>query len=291
MKFNNKILATVIFGICLAASACNFQSPTPAPVLPVTSVPTDEPTILPVTEVVVVDESTATPTEIQHVARPDDPVYIVTQLVHDCDVGERYVPGEPVRIPEVCDLWEIDYVERPTNPSYDVYYPYLDIQEAQFGATIDWVFARIEPYQVAMPADDENLYYAFELDLDFDALSDILISVENLQLGDVFWTVDGLRAWRIQDGEVSLFFDQGNASDPDLIWARRTPDGVVEFGLKPSALEGDLTFAWWAWAYQGDLEASQLIPLDTFADTFFTIDNTCAFGFNGDASGLPNFCR
>ncbi len=289
MKIKTVFLTLVI--LSALAQACQFQPSTSTPNLPTTSAPTDEPTAPPVTEPVVVDESTATPTEIQHIARPDAPNYIETQLVQDCSVGERYVAGEPVSIPTACDLWEVDFVERPTTSTFDVYYPYLDIENAQFGATIDWLFARIEPYGAALPADGTSLYYAFELDLDFDSISDILITVQNLQLSDVVWTVDGVRAWHFRDGEVSLFFNQGIASDPDLIWARRTPDGWVEFGFKPSALDGDLIFAWWAWAYQGDLEASQFIPLDTMSDTLFAIDNTCAFGFNGDATQLPNFCR
>ncbi|MEW6094116.1 MAG: hypothetical protein AB1531_09150 [Chloroflexota bacterium] len=287
---SHTIILTIVF-LSMLIQACQFQPSTPTPEPLVIAAPTDEPTPSPTVEPVIVDVSTATPTVIQHVTRPDTPNYIETQSVRDCSVGERYLAGEPVSIPTACDLWEVDFVERPTTSTFDVYYPYLDIESAQFGATIDWLFARIEPYEAALPADGSSLYYAFELDLDFDSISEILISVQNLQLSDVVWTVDGVRAWRFRDGEVDLFFDQGIASDPDLVWARRTPDGWVEFGFKPTTLDGDLIFAWWAWAYQGDLEASQFIPLDTMPDTLFAIDNTCAFGFNGDATKLPNYCR
>jgi hypothetical protein len=294
MKTKTSLLLLSILTVWLTLSAC-AQTSTTVPIPPaVIDTATDtatEPVIAPDITNMPVEQPSPTSTQIVHLDRPDAPIFIDTQSVEDCSVGERYTAGEPVRIPPSCDLWDIDYVERPTDAAYTTYYPYLDIEKIQFGATIDWLFARIETYEPAPPQGTSGVFYAIELDLDFDSLSDVLISIQDLKSSDVVWTVNGLRAWRFTDGVTTQVFDQGLGIDPDLIWARRTPDGVVEIGFKPSLLDGDLSFGWWAWAYQGSLDATQFIPLDTLIDTTYAIDNTCAFGFNGDASSLPNVCR
>jgi len=199
-------------------------------------------------------------------------------------------PIQPLKLNPVCDLWAINFIERPVTSDLNTYIPYLDIQEAQFGANINWIFARIHPVDVVPSQGNSDLNYFLELDLNLDGLSDFIIAAQNLDMSDVFWTTAKARAWRFVDGGVNLVFDQGVGVDLDLVWVRRALTKDIEFAFKPALLDGDTSFAWWAWAYQGAFDPAQFIPLNTLPDVY-QIDNTCALGFNSNASDLSNHCR
>ncbi len=296
----NKKIST-IFGIailfCLTLQACGVPPATtqavvpPAPTEPVT-IPSALPpeatstASLPPTPTIV-----PTPTQIQHLTQPGTPSYIELQTAHDCTMTDTNgAPILPLRLNTVCDLWNINFVERPFTADLSTYLPYLDIQVTQFGANINWFYARIHPVDVVATQGDGEVTYFLELDLNLDGLSDVIIAVQNLALSDVVWSTAKVHAWRFVDGNVNLIFEQGSGADPDMLWARRTPTKDIEFAFKPSLLDGDTSFGWWTWAYQGTFDPTQFIPLLTLPDVY-QVDNTCALGFNSDPSGLPNHCR
>ena len=273
--------------VCFLLQACGVPPATQQVIPPAqpqpteTTVPTQvvptqaAPTSVPVTNT---PTQVLTPTAIQHVTRPDNPTFLDAQKNSDCNVGETYKPDQPLTLSKTCDNWLNNFVERPFTSDLKSYLPYLDVIQAQFGANRDWLFARIRLFDVVPQKGDGDLNYAIEGDLNFDGLSDILIVVQNLPSNAYVWTVDGIRAWTYVDGNINLVYDQGVGVDPDMIWVRRTPK-TIEFAFKPALLGNDLIFAWWVWAYQGEFDPAQLIPLNTLPDVY-QIDNTCAFGFN-----------
>ncbi len=288
-----------IFGIFLLISislqACGslpVSNTQPATVLPVQ---TEEPvvTVPSATPEVTVAPTSAEPTAIQHLVQPDAPTYIDTQSIRDCVMEAAFAPGQEVIVPQSCDFWDIDFVERPFSSDKLNYYPYLDVLYAKFGANKDWIFARIDLINATLPAEHGDIYYMIEFDLDFDNISDVLVEVENLKPIDVLWTVNNLHAWRFENGSVVSIFDQGVGDDPDALWVRRSSTELtttIEFAFKPSLLGGDTTFAWWVWTYEGEFDPALFIPLDLMPDGYL-IDNTCAMGFNGNAINLLNTCR
>ena len=294
--------------LCLALPACSRASSIPpaatgvttpveitlAPTWTETTAP--EPTLTPSPQPVAVEPSitpTPAPTAIQHITQPDNPVYVDLQKVADCTMNKNYFPGQPMTLVKSCDSWP-SYIERPMTADLKTYLPYLDIQEIQFGSKGDWIYARIRPYDVVPQVGDGDLFYALELDQNFDGLNDVLVSVQNLSPSSVVWTVNGVRAWKFVDGKVTQIFDQGVGADPDMVWVRRVPQSkTIEFAFKIAMLDGDISFAWWAWAYQGEIDPTELIPVVAFADRY-QVDNTCAMGFNGsrdDLLTLLNVCR
>ncbi len=290
MKIHLTTLAEIALLLGLTLQACGASPVTQAVSSPQPTVPATLPAD-PTSTSTLPPTSIPTPTLIQHLTQPGTPSYIGTQTIHDCTMLDMTgVPIQPLRLYPVCDLWEINFVERPFTADLNTYLSYLDIQEAQFGANIDWIFARINPVEVVPPQANSDLNYFLELDLNLDGLGDFIIAAQNLALSDVVWITTKVRVWRFVNGSVNLVFDQGVGVDPDLVWVRRTPAKDIEFAFKPALLDGDTRFAWWAWAYEGAFDPAQFIPLNALPDVY-QIDNTCALGFNSDASGLSNHCR
>lgn len=284
----------VLLGLALQSCGAIPVAPTQAVVPPTqTEVPVVA-TTEPSAETVTAPVNSPEPTTIQHLVQPDNPVYIDTQYVRDCELGFNYVPGQPSMPASSCDMWDIDFVERPVSSDFMSYYSYLDILEAQFGGNKDWIFGRMVLVDTTLPAEHGNYYYMIEFDLDLDNVSDVLVVAENLRVTDVLWTVNNLRAYRFENGNVVTIFDQGVGEDPDALWVRRPAVDLattIEFAFKPSFLGGDTSFAWWFWTYEGDsFDPALYIPLDLMPDSYM-IDNTCAMGFNGQAVDLLNVCR
>jgi hypothetical protein len=232
------------------------------------------------------------PTQIQHITKPGEPTYIPSQMTADCSLGKTIVPNQPVHIPKSCDNSLDNFIERPVTADLQNYFPYLDIWEAQFGANKDWLFAQIKVYDAAVSTETGDLYYFFKLDLNFDRRNSnvVVVSVKNLPMDAIIWTVNGVQAWSDTDGTISPVFDQGVGADPDLAWARRSPN-TIEMAIKPGNLHlyGPSRFAWSAWAYQGTLTPPDIV-LKASTPDLYQIDNTCARGFNGNSSGLLNNC-
>ncbi len=181
-------------------------------------------------------------TPIIHLSQPETPSYISLQFIQDCTmVDSTGNPIHPLKLFPVCDIWKIGLIERPFSTDLNTYLPYLDIQEAQFGANANWFYARIHPVDVVASQGDTDLNYILEFDLNIDGLNDVLIASQNLPLSSIVWTTATLHAWRFTDGAVNTVFDQGVGIDPDMVWVRRTPTKDIEFAFKPTLLK---------WRYQ-----------------------------------------
>lgn len=297
MKVRLINLMGVILLLCPALQACGST-----PVPPTTSLlqPTDIQPALAVTLATSVPTQpslptptstpTPEPTQIQHMTKPGEPSYYAAQDNIDCVLGNTTGSNLSIVIPPACDNPALSFIERPVTADTKAYLPYLDIGQTHFGGNIDWLFARMDVYDTVAPIGAGDVYYFFKLDLDYDGRNGnvILISVKNLPLEAVNWTVNGVQAWRYLDGTLSTVFDQGVGADPDMVWARRSPK-AIELAFKPAILNGPSRFAWWAWAYQGTLTPPD-ISLSNSVPDLYQIDNTCAWGFNVSAFGMSNHC-
>jgi len=304
MKVHWTTLAGFALLLCMLLQACGGTpvpqtANPPQPTQPVAPpvVPTEMPTQAPppvVSTEVPTQAPVAAPTTapIQHLTYPGLPSYIDTQSAVDCTMTDTMGnPILPLKLNPTCDLWSVNRIERPVTSDLATYFPYLDIQKAQLGADKDWIYARIRLVSPVPQQGSGDLTYFFVLDLNVDGLNDALIAVQNLPMSTVVWTDTGLRVWTFADNAVKLIFDQGVGTDPDAVWVRRsTSKTMIEFAFKPSLLDGDITFAWSGWALQGQFDPSQILPVITLPD-MYQIDNTCALGFNSNASHLPNWCH
>jgi hypothetical protein len=299
MKARFAILLGTILLLSLVLQACGGTPAAPATTAPQQPVeqasPTPEKPADTATQPPAAPTATtpAEPTQVQHVVRPGTPSYIVPQTISDCVEGETYSPNKPVFIIKPCDLIETGLVERPASQDLNTYYPYLDIVRAQFGATKDWYYARIVVFNAVAPSGDGDLYYMLKLDLAADGRNSnvILISVKNLPLTAAGWTTDGVQAWKDDNGTITQVFGDGVSSDPDLLWARRSPK-TIEFAFKPDLISNTTRFAWYAWAYQGTMIPTDL-TLGGGSLDYYMLDATCAFGFNItslDPSLITNRC-
>jgi len=304
--------------LCVILQACSPTAPIPQEIIPstgATAQPAYEMTDLPTQTGSVVASATATeqpapPTPtIQHLSMPDNPVYIASQVASDCTMGYTYEIGQAAQIFTACDAWSINYLERPVQNETFNYIPALDIESAQFGANGLWYFGKIMVHDGSLPGGGLPLVYFFEIDTNFDGRGNYLISVENLSQEATDWTVSGVRVWQdtnndvgsttsiraddssTGDGYDQLVFDQGSGADPDLVWARRSPDdaNVIELAFKPALLNGGASFSWWAWAFLGNLAPSSFDLVDGNSE-IYQMDNTCTVGFNGNPLGFPNQC-
>ncbi len=298
MKIRLANLSRIVALLCLFLQACGGPASTatailaqptePQPTLTVavaTSTPAQAPT----------PTQTLEPTKIVHITKPEEPAYFPAQTIIDCTIGRTYVSDLPVVIPASCDNPVLSFIERPVTADSKAYLPYLDIGQVHFGGNRNWIFARIDIYGAVQPTETGDLYYFFKLDLNFDGRNSnvVIISVKNLPLDSLNWTVDGVQAWSDVEGNISPVFDQGVGADSDLIWARRSPN-AIEFAFKPTIFKPTdpnipSRFVWTAWTYQGALTPSD-IALPSNASNIYQIDNTCAWGFNVSAFGLINHC-
>jgi hypothetical protein len=300
MKIRYGTILAIIFLLGLTLQACG-AAPTASPAslppatatqpAPIVAVVTEAPTNTSEPTEAPVPTQTPEPTKIQHVTKPTDPTYIIEQTTIDCTLGRTYVSDLPVVIPPACDNPALSFIERPVVADTINYLPYLDIGTAQFGGNKDWLYARINIYDTPKPTGSGDLYYFFKLDLNLDGRNSnvILISVKNLPADNVTWTVTGVQAWSDVDGTITTIFDAGVGSDPDMVWARRSPK-AIELAFKPALLNGPTRFAWTAWDYQGDMTPTDLAFSSSSAAEQYQIDNTCAWGYNVSAFGLTNHC-
>ncbi len=246
--------------------------------------------------------------EIIHETMPGEPLY-TQRLPEECNTGFNFNrAGYRVRPP--CDSWGINLLERPVSRDLSNFYHYIDILSARVGSDGDWFYASLDLFGAGVPEDDTPYTYFFEIDLDQNGRGDLLIAVGNLSLYTTEWSVAGVRAWQDQNGDVggptavrpdsqggdgyeTLLFDQGLGEDPDLAWARRSPDAYqrVEFAFKPSLLQGKASFLWWAGAQLGSFAPGAFDLIDSTAeDSLYTIDTTCGWAYGGQSGYNVKFC-
>ncbi len=183
------------------------------------------------------------------------------------------------------DRFTFGRFERPFNANpMDVYYPYLDIQDTLFYQDLTWIYAVI-----TLKGGDANQAlagkYAVEMDSDVDGGGDWLVLVSQPSSTD--WSTSGVQVWFDTNDDVggeitvnaddvsngngyeSLIFDQDQGDDPDLAWARISPQdaNTVQIAAKRSLLAGDDTFLAGMWAGGAILDPALFDLNDHFTHT------------------------
>ena len=249
-----------------AASVESVEQEIPtATFLPPTVIPTETPI------------PTATP--IQHQSIPGElPAERSGQAGdHDSSVTstQKRAPGG--------DRFTFGRYERPFNAeTMDVYFPYLDIQDTLIYQDDTWIYAVI-----ALESGDENGIlagrYGFEIDANVDGGGDWLILVDSPSATE--WSTEGVQVWFDSndnvggettviadgnasggDGYESMLFGLEQGDDPDLAWARISPDdpNTVQLAVKRSLLAGDDTFMTGMWAGTGIFDPAMFDMNDHF---------------------------
>ena len=254
--------------------------------------------------------STPTPA-IVHQTTPGEPPTHYESWIIDRDSSST----APQRAANGGENFSVNLYERPFNANtMDIYYPDLDIKVARLDRSGTWVYVEIEMVNVNQKG-GMNGNYGVELDLDVDGRGDWLILASQPK---ATWSTEGVRVWTDSNNDVGndypvysdppqhgngydqLFFDQGNNPDPDIAWARVSPQNpaIIQLALKNSLIANDNYFMWGAWTDQGvfnpafydyndhfthDEAGSPLPGLQKYypLKALFEVDNTCreAIGF------------
>ena len=218
---------------------------TPEPVAPTEEPPTAEP-----------PTSTAEPTAttIGHLTKPENftrfgvPYYDVdssgTGLKHYAPFG---------------DVYNLNRFERPFSQTDMTYQPYLDIQKFNLVPYGEWNYAFIKTIG-HVPKDGTAGNYGIEIDLNRDGFGDYLIFAKGPLT--TTWSTDGVsvlfdgnhdtaginpnlsEAPLATDGYETVIVENGIGNDPDLAWARISPEdgSVVQVAFKVGITQG--TFMW-----------------------------------------------
>jgi hypothetical protein len=264
------------------------------------------------------DAALATPT-ILHQLIPGEPPGHYESRVSDRNSAST----APQRAANGGENFDINLFERPFNAvTMDIYYPDLDIINAKLDRSGSWVYVEIELVNVRPNEGVLGGNYGVELDLDMDGRGDWLVLASQPQSQ---WTTAGVRVWQDSNNDVGndfpvhadfpqhgngyeLYFDQGNNPDPDIAWARVSPQNpaAVQLAFKNSLIGNDHSFLWNAWTDQGvfnpafydyndhftqDEAGSPLPGLQRYypLKALFEVDNTCrmsvGFELEGDEPG------
>ncbi|MBN1302858.1 MAG: hypothetical protein JXA13_00380 [Anaerolineales bacterium] len=168
------------------------------------------------------------------------------------------------------DRFTFNEFERPFNANtMDIYFPDLDIIEAQVFNASPWMFVTI----TLKGQNHEGMTggrYALEIDLDVDARGDWMIFV--ISPSGTAWTTERVQVWRdmnkdvggqkagyadeapgSRDGFETIVFDNGLGDDPDMAWVRVDPQdaNTVQIAFKESLIGGDPHYTIGAWAGNG----------------------------------------
>ncbi|MCE9645113.1 MAG: hypothetical protein K8S20_03855 [Chloroflexi bacterium] len=226
------------------------------------------------------------------------------------------------------DRFTFGEFERPFNANLmDVYFPYLDIQQAQIYQDEPWIHASI---WLKGPDANGGLpgRYALEIDSNRDGKGDWLVLVSRPASGD--WSTAGVQVWQDanQDvgGSTAMYsdenmtsgdgfelkvFEDGIGSDPDLAWARISPEdpNLVELSVKLAAVDDDGKFLAGVWAGNDSLNPAVFDFNDHMThaqagasvrgfEVYYPIkglselDNTCRVAVGFSASGNePGLCK
>lgn len=174
------------------------------------------------------------------------------------------------------DRFTFSLYERPFNANtMDVYFPELDILDFETYQDQTWIFASI-----LMRGSDSNGQlsgrYALELDMDVNGKGDWLVLVSGPLSTE--WSTDGVEVWQdtnrdvggvapaytddepgFGDGFDRLIFGPSEQDDPDMAWARLSPDApnLVQLAVKRSVFSDDETYLAGAWAGHEALNPAQ----------------------------------
>ncbi len=302
------VMVMVVLAAVLAACTLPSQQSVAPPPLPTNT--TAPPQLL--SE----DTPEPSPTEdpyanITHSLMPPEPKLVY--WAYDCDTGRYTKTADQPNIGGGCDQWQVNFIERPVNEEKNMYYPHLDIVRFQMGKNDTWIFADLMTYSSEGTTTVLNGSYAVELDFHIGGDGDLLVIVTDpsrFEQGE--WNVMGVEVWEDTnddvggetpylaeegnpgDGYETRLFDQGLGDDPDLAWARISPDdpATIDFAFKRKLVpDGVVSILWWTWASQEPLVPGDFDYVDTYTeDEVYMIGNSCRWIFDGDPRPVPNIC-
>jgi len=245
--------------------ACNLNAAGPATEQAATDTPTTAPQTRPASP------PSATAPVIEH---KDIPVNLPAERRNQAGDHDSSTTAAQKRAPGG-DRFTFGRYERPFNANtMDKYYPYLDIVDTAFYEDDNWIYAVI----TLKGADDNGQLagrYAFEIDSDLDGRGEWLVLVS--QPASKEWSVAGVQAWFDADDDVggslaveadkngngngyeTLLVENGQGDDPDLAWARLSPDNAVtvQLTVKRSLLGSDTSYMIGAWAGSETLDPAE----------------------------------
>lgn len=307
-------LLTGIF-VLVILLACTFNASKPAAEQ---TAPNETPTAAP--SATLASPPSATAPAIQH---NDVPIRLPSERKNQAGDHDSSSSAAQKRAPGG-DRFTFGRFERPFNANtMDVYFPYLDILDTTFYEDETWIYAAI----VLKGADDNGQLpgrYAFEIDSDLDGRGEWLVLASQPASNE--WNTEGVQVWFDENKDVggsvsvgadekgngngyeTLLVENGQGSDPDLAWARLSPNNAVtvELAVKRSLLGSDKSYMIGAWAGNQALDPAQfdfndhmtheqagaaLIDLENFYPIkgLAELDNACrvAIGFipNGSEPG------
>ncbi len=233
----------------IIAFACNIPgaaTPTPAPATApaVDAGPSAEPVV----------QHTIIP-----VSLPQDRTSHAGDYDSSTTAGQREAAGG--------DRFTFGQYERPFNAdTMDVYFPELDILDFLTYQDATWIYTSI-----LMRGSDSNGElsgrYGLELDMDVNGKGDWLVLVSGPLSTE--WSTDGVEVWQdtnrdvggvapmytddepgFGDGFDRQVFGPDQQDDPDMAWARLSPDepNLVQLAVKRSVFDNDETYLAGAWA-------------------------------------------
>lgn len=259
--------------IVLAALACNV--PSNATEIPATQLPATE-------LATVVDTATSSPpTEIpiQHQVFPVN--LPENRSGHAGDYDSSVTASE--KKANGGDRFTFERFERPFNANtMDIYYPELDIVDTLVYEDNTWLYGTIQV--VDRSAVNVSPYrFAMQVDIEADGKGDFLVTALNPPSAD--WTTTDVQVFQDANSDVgdltamftdenatdgdgfeTLVFDQGKGNDPDVAWARVSPQNpnIVELAVKRSIFNNTAIYMVNMWTGHGSLDPA----LFDFSDHF-----------------------
>ncbi len=244
--------------ILIAVFACNLPGP---------ATPT-APAVAPV----IASADTPAPTPVQHTLIPISLPVERSNHAGDYDSSTTAFKQEAAG----GDRFTFGQYERPFNAdTMDTYFPHLDILEIFTYQDATWIYTTI----MMRGRDSNDLLtgnYALELDMDVDGKGDWLVLVS--KPASIEWSTDGVQVWQdanydvggvapaytdddpgFGDGFEHMVLGTGQDTDPDLAWARISPDepNTVQLAVKRSLFGNDETYLAGVWAGNDSLDPSQ----------------------------------
>jgi len=306
---------------CNLASGVTPPAPTVQPLSPTGAV-VDTIAPPPVVADTATTEPTATSTPIVHTLHPGSFPEASESNITDRDSSAYAAQHRS----NGGDNFFVNLFERPFNAkAMNTYFPDLDITKTSLVRDSTWVYVYIKlvgQNQAGGLLQD----YGVEVDLNVDGRGDVLVMASR---PGKKWSTDRVGVWLDKnndvgsshpvdsdapastDGYETQIFKSGVGTDPDLAWARLSPndENTVQIAFKRSVINDDNKFAWGAWALSQAMfnpawfdfddhftqaeagspliEQTKYYPLGSLAE----VDNTCrwAVGFTPTGSE-PGIC-
>jgi hypothetical protein len=202
-------------------------------------------------------ETSARP-PVAHSVTPPEPIGLAKWITDKSDISvasqHRANGGEN---------FDKNLFERPFTSGVMDYLPDLDINEAYFSRTGDWVFVELI-MSGQNPAGGMRGVYGIEVDSNMNGRGDFIIYCSTPTSSE--WTSTGVKAYEDTNQDVggmavltsdthpgngydTLIFDEGYTGDPDAAWCRLSPTNSsgVQLAFKYTLIRNNDKYMWGGW--------------------------------------------